>query len=75
MYYFDLKNEKIYYKKYPKEKYKPMKDVIRIPQDLYQEFTELRIMIPIKEKGFKIYVQFTNKLENKNSNQHRIVLI
>ena len=44
MYYFDLKNEKIYYKKYPKEKYKPMKDAYnRIPQDLYKEFTELEL--------------------------------
>ena len=44
MYYFDLKNEKIYYKKYPKEKYRPMKDAYsRIPQDLYKEFTELEL--------------------------------
>ena len=43
MYYFDLKNEKIYYKKYPKEKYKPMKAYSRIPQDLYKEFTELEL--------------------------------
>ena len=44
MYYFDLRNEKIYYKKYPKEKYRPMKDAYnRIPQDLYKEFTELEL--------------------------------
>ena len=44
MYYFDLKNEKIYYKKYPKEKYKPMYDAHnRIPQDLYKEFSDLEV--------------------------------
>ena len=44
MYYFDLNNEKIYYKKYPNEKYQSMEDAYnKIPKNLYQEFEELEL--------------------------------
>ena len=46
IYYFDLKNEKIYYKKYPVKKYRPMRDALnRVPSDFYktEEFEELKL--------------------------------
>ena len=46
IYYFDLKNEKIYYKKYPAKKYRPMRDALnRVPSDFYktEEFEELKL--------------------------------
>ena len=57
--------KKIYYKKYPKEKYKPMKDAYnRIPQDLYKETD--KIMIPIQGERFQDLCETQiSKLEHK----------